>query len=521
MNRLSSLTKIKEQREWDIIVIGGGATGLGIAVDAAKRGFKILLLEKNDFAKSTSSRSTKLVHGGVRYLAQGNIKLVMEALRERGFLLKNAPHLTRVQQFIIPVYSFWHKWFYGIGMLVYDLLSGKLSLGRPAILGKKSVLTRMPSTQEKGLKGGIVYADGQFDDARLAITLAHTATDLGGVLINYFTVVDLIKDESGKICGVRAMDELRETEYDLKSKAVINATGVFVDQVLALDDSSNAAMVMPSQGVHLVVDRSFFPGNAAMMIPKTTDGRVLFALPWHHEVVIGTTDTALNIIEEDPVALDEEVEFIINNFNQYNSKPIGRKDILSVFAGLRPLVKSSNAGKTSLASRDHTIMVSKSQLVTITGGKWTTYRRMAKDAVNNAAFVAKLPIIKCSTRHLKLHGYSEQIHYGDPLSSYGTDSDKINALIASNAHWAERIHPNFEYTMAEVVWAVQEEMAMNVDDVLSRRTRMLFLNAHAAIIAAPQVAKLMAELMGMGDQWIEDQISDFNDIAETYLVHQP
>ena len=521
MNRSLSLARVQEESLWDIIVIGGGATGLGIAVDAAKRGFKVLLLEKNDFAKGTSSRSTKLVHGGVRYLAQGNIKLVMEALRERGYLLKNAPHLTRVQQFIIPAYSQWQKWFYGIGLFAYDLLSGKLSLGRPGILSKKGVLNRMPSTASSGLKGGIMYTDGQFDDARLAIALAQTATDFGGVLINYMSVTNLLKDTTGKVSGVQAFDELEEKEYTFHSKAVVNATGVFVDQVLALDDPSNMAMVMPSQGVHLVVDRSFFPGTAALMIPKTTDGRVLFALPWHHEVVIGTTDTALNMIDEDPVALDEEVEFIISNFNQYSSKQISKKDVKTVFAGLRPLVKSSNAGKTSLASRDHTIMVSKSSLVTITGGKWTTYRKMAKDAVNNAAFVAKLPIVKCATRNLRLHGFSEGISYGDRLSSYGSDAETIRAYVTEQPSLGEKMHPDFEYIMAEVLWSVKEEMAMTVDDILSRRTRMLFLDAKAAISSAPKVARLMADALGKDDTWIQEQLADFNDIAETYLVRQP
>jgi glycerol-3-phosphate dehydrogenase len=517
LNRQEALDKIRQQINWDIVVIGGGATGLGIAVDAAKRGYKILLLEKNDFAKGTSSRSTKLVHGGVRYLAQGNIKLVIEALRERGFLLKNAPHLTRVQEFVIPTYSYWQKWYYGIGLGIYDLLSNRLSLGRPAILSKKSIIKLMPSILKKRLRGGISYKDGQFDDSRLAISLALTANDYGATLINYCGVVGLIKKEN-KVMGVVAVDDITEEKFEISAKSVINATGVFVDQVLAMDDPLSPHMVMPSQGVHLVVDKKFFSGSSALMIPKTSDGRVLFALPWHDQVVIGTTDTPLNLISEEPIALDEEIEFIIRNFNQYSELKISRDDIQSVFAGLRPLVKTSNAGSTALASRDHTIIVSKSNLITITGGKWTTYRKMAKDAVGNAAFVAKLPIVKCSTRQLRLHGYSEQIHYGDKLSVYGTDASKIRELIKENSTLGERVHPDFPYLKAEVVWAVRNEMAITIEDFLARRTRMLFLNAKAAIASASIVAEIMAAEMHRDEKWQQEQVADFSEMAQEYLA---
>ncbi len=518
MNRKEALSALRQKIEWDIIVIGGGATGLGIAVDAAQRGYRVLLLEKNDFAKGTSSRSTKLVHGGVRYLAQGNLKLVIEALRERGFLLKNAPHLTRVQEFVIPAYSYWQKWYYGIGLLVYDMLSNKLSLGRPSILTRKSTLSLLPSILKKKLRGGISYKDGQFDDSRLAMTLALTAFDLGATLVNYCGVVALNKKD-GKISGVVAIDDFSEEQFELAAKSVINATGVFVDQVLAMDDKSSPHMVMPSQGVHLVVSKKFFPGSSALMIPKTSDGRVLFALPWHGEVVIGTTDTALNLISEEPIALEEEIEFILSNYNQYSELKISRSDILSVFAGLRPLVKTSNTGSTALASRDHTIIVSTSNLITITGGKWTTYRRMAKDAVGNAAFIAKLPIVKCTTRHLRLHGYADNIQFGAPLSVYGTDALKIKEIIASDYQLGNRVHPDYPYLKAEVIWAIRNEMAMTVEDFLARRTRMLFLNAKAAIDSAGIVAELMATELEMNDNWQKDQVVDFTDIAEEYLAN--
>ena len=517
MDRRSAIKNLRSEKNWDIIVIGGGATGLGIAVDAAKRGFKTVLLEKHDFAKGTSSRSTKLVHGGVRYLAQGNIKLVIEALRERGFMLANAPHLTRVQHFVIPTYSYFSKWFYGIGLFLYDLLSRKLSLGHPELLSKKSVLKKMPLIQPKGLKGGVLYTDGQFDDARMAIALALTAHDLGATVVNYVQVTSLIK-EKDKVVGVVAEDEIKGEIFTLKAKVVINATGVFADSILDMDDPNSPAMVMPSQGVHLVVDQRFFTGTHALMIPKTKDGRVLFALPWHDKVVIGTTDTALNSINEEPIALEEEIEFILMHFNEYAILKIMRKDVLSVFAGLRPLVKTSNQTSTSLASRDHTIIVSKSNLITITGGKWTTYRKMAKDAVNNAAFVAKLPIVKCSTRKLKLHGYSTSLQYGDKFSAYGSDAATIQEMINAQPDLAKPIHPNYHYSKAELIFSVKYEMAMTVEDILSRRSRLLFIDAQAAIDAAPAVAKIMSKLLSEDQQWEEEQVSSFLTLADGYLA---
>lgn len=517
LNRKQALDELHQVQEWDIIVIGGGATGLGVAVDAAQRGFKVLLLEKHDFAKGTSSRSTKLVHGGVRYLAQGNIKLVLEALRERGYLLSNAPHLTRVQEFVIPVYSWFSLMFYAVGLNLYDLLSGKLSLGRPAILSRKKVMQQMPMIQPKGLKGGIRYTDGQFDDARLAMTLALTARDLGATLLNYMTVIGLEKRD-GKVRGVQVQNELDGSEYTIMSKVVINATGVFVDGILEMDETAMPASVMPSQGVHIVVDQEMFPSTSALMIPKTSDGRVLFAVPWYNKLVVGTTDTPLNIISEEPTALDEEVSFIIGQFNAYAKVQIERTHIRSVFAGLRPLVKTSNSTHTSLASRDHTIFVSPSNLITITGGKWTTYRKMAKDAVNNAAFVAKLPIVKCKTRRLHLHGTGGGITFGEPFSVYGTDREHILELIQNDPALSERVHPDINYTKAEVVWAVKHEMAQTLEDILSRRSRMLLLDAAAAMESAPGLARLMASLLNQDEEWIEDQVSGFTEMASGYLV---
>ncbi|MDX2047774.1 MAG: glycerol-3-phosphate dehydrogenase/oxidase [Chitinophagaceae bacterium] len=517
MKRAEMISKLNEEKEWDIIVIGGGATGLGIAVDAASRGYQTVLFEQYDFAKGTSSRSTKLVHGGVRYLAQGNIKLVREALYERGLLLKNAPHLTRRQTFIVPSYHWWEKWFYGAGLKIYDLLSGKLSLGKTKFLSKKEVLKYLPFAETKKLSGGVLYYDGQFDDARLAVNLAQTAAEQGAAIINYCGVESLIKDKK-KVKGVVVKDILSNKEYSIKGKAVINATGVFADDILKMDNPESPEMISPSQGIHVVLDKKFFPGDCALMIPKTDDDRVLFAVPWHDKVVVGTTDTAIEEILSEPEPLEEEIDFIIRHFNHYLTADIKRSDVKSVFVGLRPLVKSGNAKSTALISRDHTILVSPAGLITVTGGKWTTYRKMAKDAVENAVFIAKIPRSNCVTDELKLHGWTEQQDETDPLHIYGSDAAGIRKIMAEFPETKERLHPAMLYTKAEVVWSVQHEMAMTVEDVLARRMRMLFLDARAAAASAKVVAEIMAKEMNKGEEWIKEQEEEFKQLAEGYIL---
>ncbi|HRP32126.1 MAG TPA: glycerol-3-phosphate dehydrogenase/oxidase [Agriterribacter sp.] len=517
MQRAELLGRLESESEWDIIIIGGGATGLGAAVDAASRGYKTLLLERYDFAKGTSSRATKLVHGGVRYLAQGNIKLVMEALRERGLLLKNASHLTRTQPFFLPVYSWWKKWYYGIGLKIYDIMAGALRIGKTRMVSKKTILQNAPAIARKGLSGGIRYYDGQFDDARLALNLAQTAIEQGGTVLNYMEVRGLLK-ENGKCNGVTVVDSLSGKEYEMKSKSVINATGVFTDDVLKMDDHLQHKIVSPSQGVHLVVDKKFFPGDYAMMIPKTDDGRVLFAVPWHQKVIIGTTDTPVGAPSFEPRALNDEIEFIFRNVNRYLTSDISRQDVLSVFAGLRPLVKVPGQKNTALMPRDHTIIVSGSNLVTITGGKWTTYRKMAKVAVDNALFVAKLERRACVTESLRVHGWLSENNTDDPMSYYGSDADAIRKLEGQNPEWSEKIHEAHPWIKAQVIWAVRQEMAMTVEDVLARRIRMLFLDARAAIDAAPEVARLMAAEMGKDESWQQQQVNAFTALAKGYLL---
>ncbi|MFZ6024771.1 MAG: FAD-dependent oxidoreductase [Bacteroidota bacterium] len=503
MNRSTQLQQLKEDILWNMVVIGGGATGLGIAVDAASRGYKVLLVEQSDFGKGTSSRSTKLVHGGVRYLEHGNIKLVKEALRERGWLLKNAPHLTSVQAFIIPVRKFWQKWYYGLGLKLYDLLSGTLSLGQTKLLSAKETMELLPALDAKKVKGGVLYYDGQFDDSRLCIDLASTAVLHGATVVNYCKVTGLVKEKK-KITAVKVKLHNSEEELEIKTKSVINATGVFTDHILRMDDPAAEQMVDPSQGIHLVVDKIHFPGTHALMIPKTDDKRVLFAVPWLNKVVIGTTDTAVDEITDEPLVLEEEVDYILEHLNRYIEPAIDRSSILSVFAGLRPLVRSKEGTSTALLSRDHTIVVSTSGLVTITGGKWTTYRKMAQEAVDNAVFVSKQDKRLCITKNLPI---------GDPIAT----RQKKDNLVREQPALDQLLHPDFEYKWVDVVYAVQHEMAITVEDVLARRTRILFLDAKAAMDCTDIVINLMRETLGESEEWAGDQRSIFLELAEGYL----
>ncbi len=517
MQRSDAIQKISSNPQWDIIIIGGGATGLGCAVDAASRGYKTLLLEKYDFAKGTSSRSTKLVHGGVRYLAQGNIRLVREALLERGRLLKNAPHVCHTLAFVVPFYKWWQKWYYGFGLWLYEFLSGKLSLGETKLLSKKGALRNLPGLAADKLTGGVLYFDGQFDDSRLAITLAHTATEQGASMINYFGVTGFIKDGS-KIKGVIATNELNGSSVEIKGKAIINATGVFADKLLQLAEGHKEQTIAPSQGTHLVVDKHFFKGIAGMMVPKTDDGRVLFAIPWHNKLLLGTTDTPVENITTEPAALKEEIDFIIHHFNRYASSSIRYRDVLSVFAGLRPLAKTGNAKKTAVMPRDHHIAVLPSGLIHVTGGKWTTYRSMAEHAVDKALQSAGFKWMDCKTKNLPLHGWTnnkDETH----LSIYGADAAAIKKIMQADTSLAEKIHPQYPYTKAEIQWMIATEMAMTVEDILARRIRLLFLDAKAAMQAAPIVAAIMAKEMNKDDRWVKEQVNSFLQLAAGYLIN--
>lgn len=492
MNRPEIIKRVAEsEKTWDIIVIGGGATGVGCAVDAASRGFDVLLLEQHDFGKGTSSRSTKLVHGGVRYLAQGNISLVREALKERGILLKNAPHVVHKREFIVPCYSLWQKIFYGTGLKVYDLMSGKYSIERSRMLSKSQTLDHLPSIKSEGLSGGVLYYDGQFDDTRLLIDLVKTAYQHGAAVLNYAQVKNFAKADDGRISGVEFEDVESGEMFLVKTKAVINATGAFSDSVRKLADDNAEPVITYSQGIHLVFDKKFLPGDSAMMIPKTSDGRVLFCIPWHEHLLVGTTDTPIDAPTLEPEALEAEIDFVLETAGQYLAAKPSRQDILSVFAGIRPLVKSGKSVKTSAISRGHDLFVEDSGLITITGGKWTTYRRMAEEAVDKAIEVADLENQNSITEHLAI---------------IGTDAPASEELL----------HPDLPYTRADVVTAVRDEMARTVEDVLARRTRALFLNAQAAVDISPKVAEIMAEELGNHKDWVEKETDTFKRLAVSY-----
>lgn len=516
------LARVREHEKiWDFVIIGGGATGIGCALDAASRGYQVLLLEQNDFGKGTSSRSTKLVHGGVRYLAQGNVSLVRESLKERGILLKNAPHLVRKQAFVVPVYSYWDKFFYGAGLKTYNILSGKYGFGKSEILSVEETAKLLPNVKKDELYGGILYYDGQFDDTRLLVNLAQTADEQGAVLLNYARVFSLHTGDDGKIDGAAVSDEITGQVFLANARVVINATGAFCDTVRKFSDRNAENLIAPSQGIHLVFDRKFLPAETALMIPKTSDERVLFAIPWHEHALFGTTDTPVERAEIEPRAHEDEIDFILETAKDYLENPPRREDILSVFTGIRPLVKTENAQNTASLSRDHTIEIDKANLLTITGGKWTTYRRMAEDAINQAAALAGLPDKKCVTETLKIHGATESKEAdADDFQIYGTDAAEIRKIIAENAELGEKLHPALPYLKAEIVWAVRNEMAETVEDALARRTRALFLNARAAMEIAPQVAELMAEESGKesAEIWIQEQIQIFGETAQHYTV---
>lgn len=519
MNRAKNLERIREQGKiWDIAVIGGGASGLGVAFDALSRGLSVVLLEKADFAKGTSSRSTKLLHGGVRYLAQGHIGLVFEALKERGLLLKNAPHLTSDQAFVIPIYSFFDKVKYSLGLKIYDWMAGRLRLGKSKFISREETLDRLPQIKKEGLIGGVVYHDGQFDDARLALSVAMTCEDMGGCLLNYMRVTNLVKDENGQIKGIQVRDEFDKVKYTIAAKMVVNATGVFADKILQMDQPDAPKSIQPSQGIHLVLDLGFLGGNDALMIPKTSDGRVLFAVPWLGKLVLGTTDTVREKAKLEPEALGREVDFILETAKNYLKKAPSRKDVQAVFAGLRPLAAPKEGStKTKEISRSHKVIVSNSKLVSLTGGKWTTFRKMGEDTVKEFSRVTGQALPRSSSAQILYHGFTASPSEGH-WKGYGADALAIHQMIRDNPQLGEKLHPDYPYTQAEVVWHVREEMAMKVEDVLARRWRILFLDAQAALAIAPKVAILMAHELGKDEKWIATELEDVQKLVNKYIL---
>jgi glycerol-3-phosphate dehydrogenase len=519
MRRPDMVARLDQRRQpWDILVIGGGATGVGIAVDAASRGYDVLLLEQHDFGKGTSSRSTKLVHGGVRYLEQGNIALVMEALKERGLLRQNAPHLVGNLAFVVPNYDWWEAPFYGLGLKIYNALAGKYGFGASEILTREETLSRLPTIKTEGLRGGVVYYDGQFDDARLLINLVETAAGQGATVVNYVRVVAITKGADGFVSGVVAADQETGQQWTIGARVVVNATGPFSDSVRRLAESGVQALIAPSQGIHLVFHHSFLSADSAIMVPHTSDGRVMFAIPWHGHTLVGTTETPIETPTLEPRPLKEEIEFILETAGQYLRKAPTRDDVLSVFVGIRPLVRSGDGRLTAALSRDHTIHIDASGLLTTTGGKWTTYRNMAEDTVDQAADLARLAERPCVTRTLNVHGFHPNADRFGALGVYGSDALAIQDLVRETPALGAALHADLPYTGAEVVWAARHEMARTVEDVLARRTRALFLNARAAEAMAPAAARLMAGELGWDSSRQAAEVSAFSTLARGYQI---
>ncbi len=520
MNREQALRQLGAEKIWDVVVIGGGATGLGTALDAATRGYSTLLLEQDDFAKGTSSRSTKLAHGGVRYLQQGNISLVLEALQERGRMLQNAPHLVHRQSFIIPAGMLWQIPFYGAGLKVYDALSGRASFGKSRVLSTAETLRALPGLGIRHLKGGIQYYDGQFDDARMALALALTLEDRGGIALNQARVHKLM-ERGGRVVGVTAEDRETGTHFNVQAKVVVNATGVFSDALRSLDEPNAPPLLAVSQGTHFVLPKTFLSGTDALMVPRTVDGRVLFAIPWHGAVVVGTTDEPVSGPSIEPRALPVERSFLLEQIELYLGRKPKAEEILSMWSGLRPLVRKQGARSTAALSREHSVLVSPTGLVTVLGGKWTTYRRMGEDTVDVAAEAGGLPSRRSQTANLHLHGWTEPAASDSPgddaFSVYGSDREFLEGLIVERPELGAKLHEKLPYRESEVVWAAWNEMARTVEDVLARRTRALFLDARAAIEAAPRVGALLAAELGRGPEWTEQQIKSFTDLAHGYL----
>lgn len=520
MRREKNIELLYDDTEiWDFIVIGGGATGLGSAVEAASRGYKVLLLEQHDFSKGTSSRSTKLVHGGVRYLRQGNISLVLEALKERGLLMDNAPHLVKNQSFIVPNYDWWEGPFYGIGMKIYDKLAGDLGLGPSKNLSVKKTLEYIPTLESKGLIGGVIYYDAQFDDSRLAINLLQTLHDHDGVGLNYTRVTGLLKSNN-LVSGVKVKDMETGDTFNLQARAVINATGIFTDSIRQMDRPETDSIIQPSQGVHIVLDKKFQPGESAIMVPKTDDGRVLFAVPWHDKVIVGTTDTPIDTPTLEPRAMDEEIDFLLTHCARYMTGDPTADDVLSVFAGIRPLVSRGNGKNTSSISRDHTLMIDPSGLVTITGGKWTTYRKMAEDTIDEALVVAGLDSRPSITENLRLHGWLKNTGAAEPYPQYGSDAPSLKKIEKEHEGWGEPMHPRLYDRPSQVIWAARHEMARTVEDVLSRRTRALLLDARASMEIAEDVARLLAGELDRNEEWVKSQTEEYKTLANGYLLNK-
>ena len=495
MNRRSNIELLNRVKEpFDFLILGGGATGLGCALDASSRGYSVLLLEKYDFCKGTSSRSTKLIHGGVRYLEKGQLSLVYQALKERDILIKNAPHLVNQVGFLIPTYNYFRKIYYWIGLTLYDFISGNKIFKKSKMIGFEKALSLVPNINKEKLKGGVVYYDGQFNDSRMGIDIALTATNNNAILINYMPVESLIKKNS-RVVGVKAKDSLFDKEYEIQAKNIINCTGVFSQSVMNMDSAESKSLITASQGVHLVVDKKFLNGGFGILVPKTSDSRVLFAVPWLGEVLLGTTDTELEKPTIDPIPTEKEIEFIIDNAKKYMHIKPSKKDIKSVFVGLRALVGTNKNIKSKDISRDHKIIVSDSGLISVIGGKWTNYRIMGKEVVDKAIKASNIKFVESQTENLKIK---------NGLGNIGIDEKSLSSI--------------FYISKSQIQHYLREEMAINLDDIMSRRSRCLFLNSKESIAIAPKVVEIMANELSKDKDWIENQLNQFYKLTKLYSI---
>ena len=515
LSRDGMLDRAMEIRPWHVIVVGGGCTGIATALDASARGYRTLLIERGDFTGGTSSRSTKLVHGGVRYLRQGQVQMVYRALGERRRLWRNAPHLVDRLALIVPAYRWWEQLWYGAGLKVYDALAGRRGLGRSRFMSRRKCLNRLSTLEERRLRGGVLFHDGQFDDARLGWALVRTAANLNCVALNYAEATGLVESR-GAIKGVRVRDLVGGGEWVARGAVVVNATGPFADTLRAMDEPGPGPGVVLSRGAHIVVSSTFLPGAAALLVPYTDDGRVLFAIPWHGHVVIGTTDVPVQNPSREPLPSDEEVDYLLDHAGRYLLRPLGRADILSAWAGLRALVPEGSGGSTAALSRDHRVSVSRRGMVTVAGGKWTTCRRVGQDAVDMAADAGGLSPAPSVTANLRLYGYTTRRDLLDPWRVYGAQADDVAAMEDEDRRLGRLMHPGLPYRLSQAAWAARHELAVRVEDVLARRTRALFLNAKAAVAAAPEVARVMAAELGHGGDWVEAEVRSFGGLAEGY-----
>ena len=517
MNTQGARPALPQGAVFDLAVMGGGATGLALALDAARRGLKVGLFESHDFASGTSSRSTKLLHGGVRYLAQGQLGLVHEALAERSALLQTAPHLAQPLSFVMPAYRWWQMPFYGIGLSLYDLMAGPARLGRTRWLSRHDTLQALPGVREAGLLGGVAYWDGQFDDARMALAFAQTAHKLGAQLFNHTEVASLQRDSDG-FTTLALRERLHLQHSEVRARCVVNATGVWVDQLrqhAPSDPAHTTQLVSPSQGVHLVVDRAFLPGNQALLVPRTRDGRVLFAVPWLGKLVLGTTDTPRHDLPREPQAFEHERQFILNEASAVLQRPVHGSDVLSQWVGLRPLVAPHQNKATATLSRSHTIVQDADGLVSVVGGKWTTCRAMAADVLTHCMAHGLLPQRAPAARPEPLLGAPAPgdtpvpLHQPPGMHLYGSLAPEVLACPGADKPIGMGL------TEAMVRHAVRHEFACCVEDVLARRWRSLFLDAREAARMAPEVNAILLD-EGVATPGLEE----FLQLCRQYLPPQ-